>query len=128
MTAVSHLYLTAAVGGPEQPDYLNQVVEIETELEPRRLLAETQSIEATLGRERTVRWGPRTLDIDILWYHGFTAADGDLQVPHPRMEQRRFVLEPLAEVAPSLVLPSGKTVSEALAPLGEQVVKLFPTD
>ena len=128
VTAVSRLYLTTAVGGPEQPDYLNQVVEIETDLGPRRLLAETQGIETTMGRERTVRWGPRTLDIDILWYHGFTAAAGDLQVPHPRMEQRRFVLEPLAEVAPSLVLPSGKTVSEALALVGEQVVKLFPTE
>jgi quinolinate synthase len=126
--ATSRPYLTAAVGGPEQPDYLNQVVEIETDLEPRRLLADTQGIEDRLGRERTVRWGPRTLDIDILWYHGFTVADDDLQVPHPRMEQRRFVLEPLAEVAPSLVLPSGKTVSEALALLGDQVVKPFPTD
>jgi quinolinate synthase len=128
VTAISRPYLTAAVGGPEQSDYLNQVVEIETDLEPRRLLADTQGIEDRLGRQRTVRWGPRTLDIDILWYHGFTVADGDLQVPHPRMEQRRFVLEPLAEVAPSLVLSSGKTVSEALALVGDQVVKQFPTD
>jgi len=128
MAAISRMYLTAPVGGPDQPDYLNQVVGIETHLEPRRLLAETQGIEASLGRERTVMWGPRTLDIDILWYHGLTVADGDLQVPHPRMEQRRFVLEPLAEVAPFLVLPSGKTVSEALALVCEQVVKLVPTD
>ena len=116
------------MGGPEQTDYLNQVVEIETTLEPRRLLAETQSIEAALGRERTVKWGPRTIDIDILWYDGFASADGDLQVPHPLMERRRFVLEPLAELAPGLVLPSGKTVTEALALVGEQAVKLFPPE
>ncbi len=128
VTAVSRLYRTAPVGGPEQPDYLNQVVEIETSLAPRSLLGETQRIESELGRERTVRWGPRTLDIDILWYHGFTAATGDLQVPHPRMEQRRFVLEPLAELAPHLVLPSGGTVTEALALVSEQAVELFPTD
>ena len=128
VTRISRIYVTRAVGGPEQPDYLNQVVEIETALEPRRLLAETQAIETELGRVRTVRWGPRTLDVDILWYHGFAAADGDLQVPHPRMEERRFVLEPLAEIAPGLVLPSGRTVAEALALVGDQAVEPFLAD
>lgn len=123
VTAVSSLYRTAPIGGPEQPDYLNQVVGLETRLEPRRLLRETQRIEADAGRTRTVRWGPRTLDVDILWYHGFKSAAADLQVPHPRMEQRRFVLEPLAELEPDLVLPSGRTVAEALALVVGQVVE-----
>lgn len=124
----SRLYQTAAVGGPEQADYLNQVVEIETALDPEALLAQTQFIEARLGRVRTVRWGPRTLDIDILWYHGFAAAGDHLQVPHPRMEERRFVLEPLAEIAPELILASGRTVVQALALVSDQVVELYPAE
>jgi quinolinate synthase len=123
--AASGLYLTAPVGGPEQADYLNQVVELRTTLLPRELLSAIQSIEVDLGRERSVRWGPRTVDVDILWYHGFSAADADLEVPHPRMEERRFVLEPLAELTPALVLPSGRSVSEALALVAEQAVRHY---
>jgi 2-amino-4-hydroxy-6-hydroxymethyldihydropteridine diphosphokinase len=66
------------------------VVEVRTLLPPRDLLAETQRIERELGRERIVKWGPRSLDIDILWYHGFSSLDGDLAVPHPRVEERRL--------------------------------------
>jgi 2-amino-4-hydroxy-6-hydroxymethyldihydropteridine diphosphokinase len=123
ITAASGIYETDAVGGPEQPDYLNQVLEIETNLPPLRLLLELQIIERLLGRERAVRWGPRTIDVDILWYHGFSAADKELQLPHPRMEDRRFVLDPLAEIAPELVLPSGRTVLEALACVQDQAVR-----
>ncbi|MBC7292651.1 MAG: quinolinate synthase NadA, partial [Thermoleophilia bacterium] len=121
--AVSSLYRTAPVGGPSQPDFLNLVVEVETSLSPLDLLAACQRLEKAFGRRRTVRWGPRTLDIDILWYHGFTASREDLEVPHPRIEERRFVLEPLVELAPDLVLPSGRTVREALAGTREQEVK-----
>jgi len=96
LSARSGLYETAPVGGPEQDDYLNQVVELQTALSPRELLAAVQDVEAQLGRERTIRWGPRSIDVDILWYHGFSGADARLEVPHPRMEERRFVLEPLA--------------------------------
>ena len=110
----SSLYVTAPVGGPEQDDYLNQVVELLTSLSPRELLKAIGRIEAGLGRERPVRWGPRSIDIDILWYDGSSLAEPDLEVPHPRLEERRFVLEPLAELAPDLVLPSGRTVEEAL--------------
>jgi quinolinate synthase len=127
VAACSGLYLTAPVGGPQQPDYLNQVVELRTSLSARELLRETQRIEAELGRVRRVRWGPRTVDIDILWYHGFSARDADLKVPHPRLEDRRFVLEPLNELAPDLILPSGRTVREALALVGSQVVRRHPT-
>ncbi len=79
-------------------------------------------IEASLGRERVARWGPRTIDVDILWYDGSPVAEPDLEVPHPRMEERRFVLEPLAELAPDLVLPSGRTVRQALERVGDQEV------
>jgi 2-amino-4-hydroxy-6-hydroxymethyldihydropteridine diphosphokinase len=123
LSAASGLYLTAPVGGPQQADYLNQVLELRTTLSPRELLSAIQSIEVDLGRERSVRWGPRTVDVDILWYHGFSVADADLELPHPRMEERRFVLEPLAELAPALVLPSGRTVREALTLVAEQAVR-----
>ena len=125
VTRASAFYRTAPVGGPEQPDFLNQVVEIETSLAPHDLLQGGLSIEKALGRERTVRWGPRTVDVDILWYHGSSLADDELQIPHPRMEERRFVLEPLAELAPDLVLPSGRTVVQALAGVQDQVVRRY---
>ena len=125
LSAVSGLYETAPVGGPEQEDYLNQVVEIRTTLTPSDLLRATQRIEGELGRERLVRWGPRTVDLDILWYDGVTATGADLQVPHPRIEQRRFVLEPLAELAPELVLSSGRTVAAALERVHNQEVRPF---
>jgi 2-amino-4-hydroxy-6-hydroxymethyldihydropteridine diphosphokinase len=121
----SGLYVTAPVGGPEQDDYLNQVVEIRTTLTPRDLLTAIGRIEGELGRERLVRWGPRSIDVDILWYDGTSVAEADLEVPHPRMEERRFVLEPLAELAPDLVLPSGRTVREALESVREQEVERF---
>jgi quinolinate synthase len=120
---VSSVYRTAPVGGPEQDDFLNQVVEIETTLSPRELLEAVQGIEVALGRRRVVRWGPRSIDVDILWYDRFSSAEVGLEVPHPRMEERRFVLEPLAELAPDLVLPSGRTVSQALESVRGQVVK-----
>ncbi len=118
----SGLYRTAPVGGPGQDDYLNQVVEIETVLPPHDLLQALHEIETGLGRVRVLRWGPRTVDVDILWYDGASVADPGLEVPHPRMEERRFVLEPLAELAPDLVLPSGRTVREALERVKDQVV------
>ena len=116
------------MGGPEQDDYLNQVVELRTTLAPWDLLASAQGIETELGRRRLVRWGPRTIDVDILWYDGFEGSDPRLEVPHPRMEERRFVLEPLAELAPDLVLPSGRTVAEALARVQDQDVRLVCRD
>lgn len=120
VTCESGLYRSAPVGGPAQADFLNQVVELNTDLAPQTLLDAVHAVENALGRERTVRWGPRTLDVDILWYHGAVVADEGLEVPHPRMEERRFVLEPLAEIAPRIVLPSGRTVAQALALVQEQ--------
>ena len=104
VVAVSSVYETEPVGGPdEQGPYLNLVVQLDTELSPRHLLDVCRALEADAGRVREVRWGPRTLDVDVLWVEGHTVDEADLQVPHPRMGERRFVLAPLAELAPDLV-------------------------
>jgi dihydroneopterin aldolase/2-amino-4-hydroxy-6-hydroxymethyldihydropteridine diphosphokinase len=105
LTAVSPLVRTAPVGGPEQPDYLNAVVIGRTTLAPRALLRACQAIEAGHGRERLVRWGPRTVDIDIVLHGATLAATDDLELPHPRAHERAFVLQPWAEIAPDAVLP-----------------------
>jgi 2-amino-4-hydroxy-6-hydroxymethyldihydropteridine diphosphokinase len=105
--AVSGLYETDPVGGPPgQGPYINLVVAIETDASPRQLLGMCHRIESAAGRVRVERWGPRTLDIDILWIDGETVDEPDLSVPHPRLFERRFVLVPLNDVAPDL-LPQG---------------------
>ena len=104
VVAVSPVYETSPVGGPEgQGPYLNCVVELDTALGPRELLAVAQRLEAAAGRERGERWGPRTLDVDVLLVDDLTVTDPDLVVPHPRMWERRFVLAPLADLAPELL-------------------------
>ncbi len=104
--AVSSVYSTAPVGGPAQPDYLNAVVAIDTDLNPAEVLALAHALEANAQRERTVHWGPRTLDIDVLLYGAETIVEPDLIIPHPRMWERGFVVIPLAEIAPELVSSS----------------------
>ena len=101
--AVSPVYETDPVGGPDQGRFLNLVVELETDLAPRELLAVCHRLESAAGRVRQERWGPRSLDVDIIWIDGVTVDEPDLQVPHPRMFERRFVLAPLAVLAPELV-------------------------
>ena len=93
------------MGGPEQSDYLNTVVLAWTTLAPRALLRVTQAIENAHGRERHERWGPRTLDIDIVLYGSVLAVTDDLELPHPRAHQRAFVLQPWAQVDPDAILP-----------------------
>jgi len=106
VVAVSRLYETEPVGGPSgQGPYLNVVVELDTELGPRDLLKVARRLESEAGRRREVRWGPRTLDVDVLLVGDEVVDDDDLVVPHPRMWQRRFVVDPLAELAPELVPP-----------------------
>jgi 2-amino-4-hydroxy-6-hydroxymethyldihydropteridine diphosphokinase len=100
---LSSVYETDPVGGPAQERYLNLVAELDTDLGPRDLLAVCRGLEAAAGRVRDVRWGPRSLDVDVLWVEGVTVDDPDLQIPHPRMWDRRFVLAPLRELAPDLV-------------------------
>ena len=97
---------TEPVGGPPQGPYLNTVVEVDTALVPRELLAALQGIERQLGRvPSTERWGPRPMDLDILLYADRLMQEGSLSIPHPRMHERRFVLEPLAQLAPDAVHP-----------------------
>ena len=108
VTAVSRVYETEPVGGPDdQGPYLNLVVELAlpATIDPYRLLEQCHRLEAAAGRVRTVRWGPRTLDADVIWIDGVTVDDPELTVPHPRWRERRFVLAPLAELAPDLVGP-----------------------
>ncbi|MDP9243108.1 MAG: 2-amino-4-hydroxy-6-hydroxymethyldihydropteridine diphosphokinase [Actinomycetota bacterium] len=106
----SSVYETAPVGGPPQGDYLNAVLEIETGLKPRELLAALQEVERKLGRVRDERFGPRTIDVDLLTYHDDVIDEPDLQIPHPRMHERAFVLVPLAELRAGRELPDGRTL------------------
>lgn len=107
VVGVSPVYETDPVGGPPgQPPYLNAVVELCTSDGPHALLERCRAVEAAAGRERTVRFGPRTLDADVLLVGDERIHDEDLDVPHPRMWERRFVLAPLADLAPELVGPS----------------------
>ena len=99
----SAVYEPAPGGGPDQGPYLNCVVRLETDLDARGLLELAQDRELAAGRVRGERWGPRTLDVDVLWVDGQTVDEPDLEVPHPRMFERAFVLVPLREVAPDLV-------------------------
>jgi 2-amino-4-hydroxy-6-hydroxymethyldihydropteridine diphosphokinase len=107
VVAVSSLYRTAPVGPVAQPDFLNAAAELATDLDARSLLTTLLAVERLAGRDRSAgpRWGPRPLDLDLLVYGDAIIREADLEVPHPRLTQRRFVLEPLAEIAPDLVIP-----------------------
>ncbi len=105
LVSVSSLYLTTPVGGVIQDDFLNQAVAIDTTLNPEELLILVQSIEADFGRERLVRWGPRTLDLDILFYGDQTVDLPHLTIPHREIPDRGFVLAPMKEIAPNLEHP-----------------------
>ena len=121
---VSSIYETEPQDLHNQPWFLNLVVEIETTLFPLQLLARIQKIEKELGRRRIVPKGPRTIDIDILLFGNFKIETSTLTVPHPRMHERRFVLEPLSELAPDLCHPiSRHTVREMLNEITGQIVK-----
>ncbi len=104
--AVSGVVETDPVGDPDQPDYLNAVLVVETTLSARGLLAGCQTVEAGHGRVRTVRWGPRTLDVDVVDYGGVTARAADLELPHPRAARRAFVVVPWLDADPAATLPT----------------------
>jgi 2-amino-4-hydroxy-6-hydroxymethyldihydropteridine diphosphokinase len=118
LVAVSPVYETGPIGGPsEQGPYLNLVAELDTARSPRELLEVCRRLEADAQRVRTTRWGPRTLDVDVLWVDGAAVSEDDLEVPHPRMWERRFVLVPLADLAPDLA------TAERLAAAGHGEVR-----
>ncbi|MBQ8706928.1 MAG: 2-amino-4-hydroxy-6-hydroxymethyldihydropteridine diphosphokinase [Succinivibrionaceae bacterium] len=113
--AVSGLYLTAPVGPQDQDDFVNAAAALETSLAPLELLEALQSIEQRHHRRRLRRWGPRTLDLDLLLYGDLIIRHPRLAVPHPEMKKRAFVLLPLADVAPDLALPDGSRVRDLLS-------------
>jgi 2-amino-4-hydroxy-6-hydroxymethyldihydropteridine diphosphokinase len=118
VVAVSRYRETDPVGVVDQPPFVNAAAAVETSLEPRELLDTLLGIEQELGRARDgTRWGPRTVDLDLLVYADEIVDDPGLRVPHPRLHERRFALEPLAELAPDLVVPGYGPVSELLAHL-----------
>ncbi len=119
----SSLYETEPVTNLDQPWFLNLVAEITTDLGPEALLDLTQSIERDLGRVRAIRWGPRSVDIDILLYGTEVVATPRLKIPHPEMTHRRFVLVPLLEIAPQITLPDGRRLEGILKGLRDQEVR-----
>ncbi len=118
LVKASSLYDTEPVGEVDQPNFLNAVAQIDTELTPRQLLWNLFLIEKRLGRVRTHRWGPRTIDLDLLLYGGLVVEEPDLTVPHPELARRSFVLVPLVELDPLLVHPvTGETLVHLLSRL-----------
>lgn len=123
VVAVSSLYQTEPVGGPQQPAYLNAALRLHCSGSPRGLLGALLEIERDAGRERRERWGPRILDLDILWVEGVVCSEPGLSVPHPRLRERAFALCPLLDVAPDASDPSdGALYRRVLADLGRSGV------
>lgn len=122
LAASSPLYASSPVGPQDQPDFVNAVAAIRTRLSPLALLDQLQALEQRHRRVRLRRWGPRTLDLDLLWYAGVTLETPRLRLPHPEMRRRRFVLEPLAEIAPNLEL-DGETTTLLASRLTDQPLR-----
>lgn len=127
LIARSSLYASAPVGYVDQPDFINAVARIETALAPRALLAALLDIEHRHGRERSFRNAPRTLDLDLLLYGDAHFHEDHLSLPHPRMTERAFVLLPLTEIAPDIVIPGRGRAADWLAGSADQSVTMMPT-
>jgi 2-amino-4-hydroxy-6-hydroxymethyldihydropteridine diphosphokinase len=119
---VSSLYRSAALGHADQPEYVNAVAQVSTDLAPQALLAALLAIEQRHGRERSFRNAPRTLDLDLLLYDAQTIAEAGLAVPHPRMHERAFVLAPLVEIDPACVIPGVGPAADWLARCADQPI------
>lgn len=125
LAARSSLYVSAPVGYDQQPDFINAAARLETGLSPRALLAALLDIEHRHGRERTFRNAPRTLDLDLLLYGAARFHEPGLALPHPRMHERAFVLEPLMEIAPELIIPGHGPLQTLLARCADQPIHLY---
>lgn len=123
IVALSDVYSTDPVGGPDQPDYYNAVVVLHTDAEPMAVLECAHDAEQGKGRTREVRWGPRTLDVDVLAYGQRVSDDPVLTLPHPRALERAFVMVPWAQVDPGFLLPDGRTVGVVAAGLPTQGIR-----
>lgn len=117
LLSVSSYYRTKPVGGPEQPDYLNAVCVIESELTAVELLQLLHGIEKSMDRERCERWGPRTIDLDLIQFGGLLSNSAQLELPHPRAHERKFVLEPWHEIEPDAILLTHGRISQLLEQL-----------
>ena len=117
VVVVSSIYETEPVGGPDQPNYLNALCIAESDLPALDLLSVLHGIEKTLGRERLERWGPRTIDLDLIQYGSILSSAQELALPHPRAHERKFVLEPWLEIDPNAILLTHGKVSELLEQL-----------
>jgi len=117
LIATSSYFVTKPVGGPDQPDYLNAVCILESELPAADLLALLHGIEKALGRERIEKWGPRTIDLDLIQYGSLLSSADELTLPHPRAHERRFVLEPWLEIEPDAILLTHGKISQLLEQL-----------
>ena len=127
LLARSRIYETPAWGYKDQPAFLNMVVKAQTELAPTELLAHLKHLETGLGRRPTFVWGPRLIDIDILFYNDLLLDTPELVIPHPRLYERAFVLVPLADLAPDLVHPVlGKTIAQLLASVDTTGITALP--
>ncbi|KNF09199.1 bifunctional folate synthesis protein SulD [Gottschalkia purinilytica] len=122
VTKISSFYETEPVGYTDQDWFMNVVVEIETTLDPYKLLEYCNYIESELKRVRLIRWGPRTIDVDVLLYEGFTSTDEKLTVPHPRMHERGFVMIPLYEIAKDIDI-NGKSIKDIVVDLKKEDVR-----
>jgi 2-amino-4-hydroxy-6-hydroxymethyldihydropteridine diphosphokinase len=128
LLALSHIYQTAPIGPADQPDYTNAAALLETGLTPEVLLDALQAIENQQGRVREVRWGPRTLDLDIILYADITIRTARLTVPHIEMENRNFVLIPLMDISPALTLPNGQSLKTVAEAAGSEGIKRLACD
>ena len=127
VTAVSPWYRSKAIGPAPQADYVNGAARLLTKLQPLRLLAALQRVENEFGRVRELKWGPRTLDLDLLLFDELTMRSAALDIPHPRIAERNFVVFPLSDIAPGLKLPDGRAIAALRDRLGDAGLKRLRT-
>jgi 2-amino-4-hydroxy-6-hydroxymethyldihydropteridine diphosphokinase len=121
----SRLYLSVPMGPQDQPTYVNAMAAVLTQLTARHLLDALLDIERTMGRDRKVRWGPRIIDLDLIWHLGGTVSEPGLCVPHPGVSERNFVLYPLADVAPALCIPGHGSVAYLMARVAQNGISVL---